>query len=447
VIRIIYPGRALIGEASLPGDKSLSHRAALFAALAEGESCIDNFQDSGVTKAMLSALAELGVEWSLAGLRLRVTGPGWNGWRAPGTELNCGNSATTLRLLAGALSGSGLPGVLDGSPGLRRRPMGRILEPLRLMGAPVEAVQEEFAPLRLSSRSPQRPLQGIEYSLPVASAQVKSCLMLAGLAAESPLTLHEPGPSRDHTERMLRHMGCRVDSRSDPHRRVSTVVLHPPQQPLLPLRMSLPADISAASFLIAAALISPGSQITLRNVGLNPTRTGILEVFQAMGADLSIGVKGEQSGEPFGDITASSSQLSGVRVEGDLVVRMIDEFPILAIAACFAHGATEVRNAGELRYKESDRITTVCRRLKLLGAKITETEDGFVIHGPCPLDGGTIDPHGDHRMAMAFSVAGLAARAPVRILQADIAGESFPGFFDTLTTLGAEVRTEGEHAS
>jgi 3-phosphoshikimate 1-carboxyvinyltransferase len=443
----VHPGNTLIGEVSLPGDKSLSHRAALLAALAEGESCIDNFQDSGVTRAMLGALKESGVEWLLNGTQLLVNGPGWRGLQSPRGDLDCGNSATTLRLLTGALSAAGVAAVLDGSPGLRRRPMGRILEPLRRMGVPVAAVRGEFAPLHLAGRPQAESLRGIDYALPVASAQVKSCLLLAGLAAGSPLTLHEPGPSRDHTERMLHHMGCRVEGHPGTSDRFSTLVLHPPQQPLSPLRLRLPGDISSAAFLIAAALITPSSKIVLHNIGLNPTRTGILEVFQSMGADLSVQVKGELAGEAYGDITAHSSQLSGTRVAGDLVVRMIDEFPILAIAACFAEGTTEVRDAGELRYKESDRIFALCRELKLLGAPVTEHEDGFSIHGPCPPAGGTIDPHGDHRLAMAFGVAGLAGRGPLTILKAEIIQESFPQFTGTLVRLGAKLQLEERNAS
>lgn len=444
---IVHPGKALAGEVRLPGDKSLSHRAALFAAMAEGESRIDNFQISGVTHAMLGALRRLGVEWWLSGSRLRISGSGWRGLRPPDAPLDCENSATTLRLLAGALAVSGLPAVLDGSDGLRRRPMRRILEPLRLMGVPVEGAEAEYAPLRLSARPPELRLHGIEYSLPTASAQVKSCLLLASLDARSPLTLHEPGPSRDHTERMLRYMGCRVETHPDRTTTGSTVVLHPPRRSLLPLDMRLPGDISSAAFLIAAALIVPGSEIVLKNVGLNPTRTGILEAFQAMGADLHAQVKGEQAGEPYGDISARSSHLSGIKVEGDLVVRMIDEFPIFAVAACYARGATLVKDALELRYKESDRIKALRRELTGLGAQVTETKDGFLIHGSCPLAGGVVDVHGDHRMAMALAVGGLAAREPVCVQQAEIVRQSFPEFANTLSELGAYTRLEETNAS
>jgi 3-phosphoshikimate 1-carboxyvinyltransferase len=442
----IHPGLSLVGEVSLPGDKSLSHRAALFAALAEGESWIENFQDSGVTRTMLSAITELGVEWSLEGTRLHVQGPGWRELRPPQKPMNCGNSATTFRLLSGALSASGLPAVLDGSPGLRRRPMNRILHPLREMGVPVDAADGSYAPLRFAARPAAQPLRGIEYPLPVASAQVKSCLLLAGLAADRPLTLHEPGPSRDHTERMLKNMGCRLEAGVRPRTAYNSVVLHPPLRPLSPLQMRLPGDISSASFLIAAALIVPGSEVTVRNVGLNPTRTGFLDILQQMGADLTVQVLGEEAGEPYGDVTVRSSYLSGAVAAGNLVVRMIDEFPILAITACYAEGTTQVKDAAELRHKESDRIGVLCGELKRLGAQVTETEDGFSIHGPCPLNTGEVDPHSDHRLAMSFAVAGLAGRGSIRIRQAEIMHESFPEFMQTLGTLGAAFQVEADNA-
>jgi 3-phosphoshikimate 1-carboxyvinyltransferase len=440
-----HPSDGLNGEVCLPGDKSLSHRAALLAALAQGESRVDNFPDSGVTRAMLDALARLGVEWTLEDGRLTVRGPGWRGWQAPRLPLDCGNSATTLRLLAGALAAAGLPAVLDGSGGLRRRPMARILQPLQEMGVPVTAAEGGCAPLHLAARPADQPLQGIEYSLPVASAQVKSCLLLAGLAARQPLTLHEPGPSRDHTERMLREMGCQVESTSTgPGRR--TVVFHPPAHPLRPLEMTLPGDLSSAAFLAAAALIVPGSRVTIRQVGLNPTRTGILDAFRAMGGDLAIEQRGEQGGEPWGDISVRFSQLNGIRIAGDLVVRMIDEFPILAVTACFASGTTEVTGAAELRYKESDRISALCSQLRSLGGQVEERADGFIIHGPCRLAGPPVDPHGDHRLAMAFAVAGLASNKPLVIRQAEIIHESFPEFSTMLQSLGAHIELEADHA-
>ncbi len=443
----VYPGKPLFGTTSLPGDKSLSHRAALFSALAVGESRIDNFQDSGVTRSMLSALQELGVEWSLEGNQLRLVGKGLDNFVTPRVNLNCGSSATTLRLLAGALAAMGVSAVLDGSEGLRRRPMGRILEPLRLMGVPIAGSPGDTVPLVLSSRKKDKSLHGIEYSLPVASAQVKSCLLLAGLAADSPLILHEPALSRDHSERMLAQMGCRLEQRNSGASGSFSVKLDPPTQPLIPLNVRLPGDISSAAFLIVAGLIVPGSQIVLENVGLNPTRTGILDALRSMGAQIMVEPKGMEGGEPFGNLTVSSSRLEGIKISGDMVVRMIDEFPIFAVAACSAHGITEVKGASELRTKESDRISALCQELKTLGAAIDETADGFRIHGPCPLIGGKVTSHEDHRLAMSLVVAGLAGRSPLEVHRAEIIAESFPEFMGVLRSLGAEVEEREANVS
>ena len=326
----ISPGRPLRGEASLPGDKSLSHRAALFAALAEGESVIENFLVSGVTRAMLKALTALGVRWELDGCRLAVWGRGWQNLAAPDGPLDCGNSATTLRLLAGALAAAGVPAVLDGSPGLRRRPMGRIVEPLRAMGADIQPAPGSCAPLVLAARPASRRLTGGTHDLPVASAQVKTCLLLAALAADGPVTLREPSLSRDHTERMLSSMGVGITRLAPQAGTGPGVILQPPSEPLRPLVLTLPGDFSAAAFLIVAALITPGSEVTLRGVGLNPTRTGLLEALQAMGADIQVTPTADRSGEPVGDLRVRHSHLHGGAVSGDLVVRMIDEFPAFA---------------------------------------------------------------------------------------------------------------------
>lgn len=428
--------RPLRGTAVLPGDKSLSHRAILFAALAEGESVIDNLLLSGVTQAMLQALTDLGVPWSLRDTHLRVNGHGLRGLRSPATPIHCGNSATTLRLLAGALVAANISAVLDGTPGLRRRPMGRIVEPLQAMGVSISATAG-CAPLSLTSTSQAlRPLhpQSSSATLPVASAQVKSCLLLAGLAATGPTTLIEPGPSRDHTERMLRQMGVTVTAES-----LATgqqqVTLIPPTAALRPLHLTIPGDISAAAFLIVAGLIVPGSQITLPGVGLNPTRTGLLDALHAMGADITVLHPGEIGGEPVGDLLIRAGELHGTEIAGSLVVRMIDEFPAFAIAAALAEGTTIVRDAAELRHKESDRITALCQELRQIGADITEQPDGFIIQGRPFLTGGKINAHGDHRLAMSLAVSGLRSRQGVTVPQAEIIHESFPTFAATLDQL------------
>lgn len=453
---ISAPGGPLSGTVSLPGDKSISHRAALFAALAEGESRIDNFLVAGVTETMLKALADLGVQWKLEGNRLVVHGRGFNSWDQP-TEpffLDCANSGTTLRLLTGALAALGLPAVLDGSTGLRRRPMRRIVSPLQTMGAAVQTSSDGTAPLRLLARSQGHQLRALDCALPVASAQVKSCLLLAALAADSASFLREPGPSRDHSERMLRSMGVEVTSTveaSDVTSNTKSVIrnahyvtrLEPPRPlQLSPLNLVIPGDVSSAAFLIVAAAVTPGSRVTLKDAGLNPTRTGLLDALQSMGADIRVFQQEERSGEPVGDIEVSYAPLQGTQVSGSLVVRMIDEFPIFAVAASCAGGQTRVSQAEELRHKESDRISALCTELRKLGIDSRETRDGFVIDGDNMIQGGVVEAHGDHRLAMALAVAGLVSKSPVIVDGAQILTESFPEFSTKLRDLGADIRIE-----
>ncbi len=432
---------ALSGRVTLPGDKSLSHRAALLGSLAEGTSRIDNFLTAGVTDGMLASLTALGVSWSISGSRLTITGKGLHGYRLPSGVLDCGNSATTMRLMAGALAASGVPATLDGTPGLRSRPMRRLTEPLQRMGVPIRASGSGGAPLVLEARPAGRLLQALDYTLPVASAQVKSALLLAALSADGTTILREPGPSRDHTERMLSGMGVNVASGRE-GRNYGTRL--DPSARLTSLDFILPGDLSSAAFLLVAALIVPGSEVTVQGVGLNPTRTGLLDALGAMGADLRAVETGEQCGEPAGDVTARYGRLAGTKVSGELVVRMIDEFPIFAVAAAFADGETRVEDAGELRYKESDRIAALCAELRAIGVDARETADGFTIRGGKQPAGGPVDPHGDHRLAMSLAVAGLASENPVVVPQAEYFNESFPDFLETLRSLGAELATQEE---
>ena len=442
------------GRLSLPGDKSISHRAALFAALAEGESEIDNFLVSGVTSTMLNALTKIGVKWEIAGELLRIDGKGLENTTREASKLreslliNCGNSATTLRLLAGALAAMGIPAILDGKASLRRRPMERIVKPLQQMGVGIEATNG-CSPLHLKQST--MPLQPIDYMTQIASAQVKSCILLAALAANGKTTLREPGPSRDHTERMLRSMGITVvtktdlllDSRNGTQsvEYITEVEVKPPVS-LNPLKMKIPGDFSAAAFLIVAGLICPDSEVTIRGVGLNPTRTGLLDALERMDANLRIDNIVELNDEPIGDIHIQSSNLRGIEVNGTLVVRMIDEFPIFAVAASLAKGRTIVSEARELRYKESDRISSLCRELRIIGATVSEKPDGFIIDGREKLVGGNVEPHGDHRLAMALTVAGLNAQRPVSVVDPDIISESFPEFCKIMELLGANLRIE-----
>jgi 3-phosphoshikimate 1-carboxyvinyltransferase len=436
----INPGKPLRGTVNLPGDKSLSHRAALFSTMAYGTSQIDGFLTSGVTQRLLDALTLLGIDHQLHGSTLIVIGKGLNGFHVPDEPINCGNSATTLRFLAGALASSGTAGILDGSAGLRRRPMARIIDPLEQMGVLISGVSG-CAPLSLGAS--RMPLKGGEFPLAVASAQVKTCLLLAGLSAGEQVSIIEPGFSRDHSERMLESMGVEIQSKKrgeNGHSEYLTILTPPCNcNSLKPLHIELPGDFSSASFLIVAALITPDSEIKICDVGLNATRTGLLDVLLSMGASIQITALPTRGGEPVGDLIIKHSQLKGVDISGEQVVRMIDEFPIFSIAAAFAEGISTVRDAAELRLKESDRITALCVELQQLGVDVSESADGFSITGKGNLHGGTVDPHGDHRLAMSLAVAGLAAQGQVIIENAEIIKESFPEFEDTLLGLGAGI--------
>ncbi len=413
----------LTGTYRPEGDKSLSHRALLFASLAEGESTIRRFLIGGVTRAMLRCLRALGVEWTLdeESHVLKVKGVGLKGFKTPDAPLDCGNSATTFRLLAGAVAAAGIECTLDGSKGLRKRPMARIIEPLRILGAEVESADNRapltFKPAKMGS---------INYVLPVASAQVKSCLLLAALSGNAPSAILEPGPSRDHTERMLAAMGARVRNFSEGY---GAVVL-PQSEPLKPLDTELAGDISSAAFLMVAATLLPGSDFVLEKVGINPTRTGIVDALRAMGAEITFENETEMAGEPVADIRIRAAKsLTGITIQGDLVVRMIDEFPAFMIAAAYATGETIVRDAAELRTKESDRIAIMAANLQALGVEIEEYPDGFRIQGTGKIPGGvTVHAQGDHRIAMSMALAALRAEAPVAIEHFEMLNESFPDF-------------------
>jgi 3-phosphoshikimate 1-carboxyvinyltransferase len=469
---LIHPTQELYGATAVPGDKSISHRAAMFAALAEGRSHVRNFLPGGDCQATLGVLRSLGIAVEeISPSELSIDGAGLHGLQEPAAPLDCVNSGTTMRLMAGLLAGQRFFSVLSGSPQLTRRPMGRVVEPLRQMGAVIHGRQGgKLAPLAIEGTR----LHDIDYAPPVASAQVKSALLLAGLYSDGLAIVRQPGPARDHTERMLAAMGA-------PIRVLGLVVTSErPKRPLAPLDITVPGDISSAAFLLAAGLLVPNTHLTVTGVGVNPTRTGILDILRLMGADLRLENLREEAGEPVADIVVQrrggvtppnhggdrgggtppnhggdrgggtppnhggdrgggTPPLQGVEIGGDLIVRAIDELPVLAVLATQAQGRTVVRDAAELRVKETDRIATVAAELRTLGAHVEETPDGFVIDGPVELRSAPVWSHGDHRLAMALAVAGLVASGPVLIEEAECISDSFPGFERTLRVLGAEI--------
>lgn len=428
---LIHPVPELYGSTAVPGDKSISHRAAMFAALAEGRSHVRNFLPGGDCQATLGVLRALGVAIEeVSPDELLIDGVGIHGLTEPAAPLDCVNSGTTMRLMAGLLAGQRFFSVLSGSPQLTKRPMGRVVDPLRRMGASIWGRQGgALAPLAIHGAR----LHDIDYTLPVASAQVKSALLLAGLYSDGLAIVRQPGPARDHTERMLAAMGA-------PIRQLGLVVTsEQPKRPLSPLDITVPSDISSAAFILAAGLLAPKSHVTVSGVGVNPTRTGILDILRLMGADLRLVNERDEAGEPVADIVVQHGELRGVEIGGDLIVRAIDELPVLAVLATQAHGRTVVRDATELRVKETDRIATVAAELRKLGAHVEEYSDGFAVDGPVELRSAPVWSHGDHRLAMALAVAGMVASGPVLVEEAACVSDSFPGFERVLHTLGVEM--------
>jgi 3-phosphoshikimate 1-carboxyvinyltransferase len=361
---------------------------------------------------------------------LQIDGVGLAGLQEPVAPLDCVNSGTTMRLLAGLLAGQEFFSILNGHEQLIKRPMGRIVEPLRRMGAANNGRQEgRLAPLAIQGTL----LQGIDYTLPVASAQVKSAVLLAGLYGRGLAIVREPGPARDHTERILTAMGA-------PIRVLGPVITSErPQRPLRPLDLTVPGDLSSAAFLIAAGLLVPQSRVVVAGVGVNPTRTGLLDVLREMGADLQLENERVEAGEPVADLIVQHGELRGVEVGGTVIPRAIDELPVLAVVATQAHGRTLVRDAAELRVKETDRIATVAAELRKMGAHVEERPDGFVVEGPTPLRSAPVWSHGDHRLAMALAVAALVASGPVLVEDVECIGDSFPGFETALGRLGVTM--------
>lgn len=428
---ISSPSGALAGELDFPGDKSVSHRAVMLAAIAEGTSRIRGFLEGADTRATVAIFEQLGVlvEAPAPGERI-VHGVGLQGLRAPASELDCGNAGTAIRLLAGLLAGQHFDCVLSGDASLSRRPMRRVIEPLSQLGARIEADAGDVPPLRIRGSA----LRGMEYTTPVTSAQVKSAVLLAGLYAQGATEVREPQPTRDYTERMLAAFGWPIEFEPGRAKLDGGHRLHATE-------VVVPADFSSAAFFIAAATLIPGSELRLRGVGLNPRRTGLLHVLRAMGADIVEEHWRESGGEPIADLVVRHAPLHGIEVPVATVADMIDEFPILFVAAAAAEGTTTIRGAQELRVKESDRIAVMTAGLRRLGVRIEETADGAVIEGGA-LRGGEVDAQGDHRCAMAFAVAGAIAREAVRVRDCANVATSFPDFEHLARAAGLRIETD-----
>jgi len=425
----LSPPATLRGVARVPGDKSISHRALMLGSLAAGETHVEGFLPSGDCTATIGCMRALGVTIERHDeTTLTVHGRGLNGLAAPGAPLDCVRSGTTMRLLAGLLAGQPFAATLSGDAQLLRRPMRRVTEPLRRMGAQIED-QDGHAPLHVTGS----PLHGCVHELNVASAQVKSALLLAGLYADGPTVIRQCGPARDHTELMLTAMGVELTIEG-----LEVSIQPPGDRALSPLSLHVPGDFSSAAYLLVAAALVPGSEVTIREVGINPTRTGLLEVMGRMGAQIELLQAYDSGGEPVADLRVRATALRGTTVSGDTVVRMIDEFPVLAVAATQAEGTTVVRDAAELRVKETDRIATVVAELTKMGAQIEPQADGFFVHGPTPLHGAAVDSHGDHRLGMALVVAALVAEGESTVEGTDCIADSFPGFWDVLQELREE---------
>ena len=417
----------LKGTVQIPGDKSISHRSVMFGSMAEGKTTVENFLPGDDCLSTISCFSKLGVKIEQDGSNVTVYGNGLKGLRESSEVLDVGNSGTTARLMMGILSGLPIHSVLIGDESIAKRPMKRVTVPLRDMGARIQGNQEgNFTPISVQGGG----LSGIDYVSPVASAQVKSAILLAGLQAEGVTTVREPFKSRDHTERMLRAFG--VEVKEEDECKVSVVG---GQKLVSDLHIVVPGDISSAAFFLVAGAIVPGSKITLRRVGLNPTRTGVLDVLKNMGASLSYSNVVEDGPEPYADITVESSELKGVEIGGDIIPRLIDEVPIIALMATQAEGTTVIKDAEELKVKETNRIDTVVNELKKLGADIEATEDGMIIKGKTKLRGGTLDSYGDHRIGMMGAIASLIAEGETVIQNDGAINVSYPSFFEHMESL------------
>lgn len=419
----LHTSSGLRGTVTVPGDKSISHRAVMLGALADGDTHISGFLMGEDCLSTIDCFRKMGVQIDVRDGSVTVHGVGLHGLRAPEGPLYTGNSGTTTRLLSGILAAQPFPVSMTGDASIEQRPMGRIITPLREMGADIRGRDGKYCPLHIAPAA----LHGVRYEMPVASAQLKSAILLAGLYADGVTEVVEPAPSRDHTERMLRAMGVQVEQDG------CRVAVHAPLA-LRACSIEVPGDISSAAFFLVAGAIVPGSELTVKNVGINPTRDGVLEVLRAMGADITC-TNVRDAAEPVADLTVRASALHGTEIGGPLIPRLIDELPVLAVAAAFAEGETVIRDAQELKVKESNRIAAMVAELTRAGVDCTETADGMVIRGGRPR-GAAFETYRDHRIAMSMAVLALGAAGESEILDPGVVSISYPGFFDTLRQIG-----------
>ncbi|HFD12988.1 MAG TPA: 3-phosphoshikimate 1-carboxyvinyltransferase [Crenotrichaceae bacterium] len=433
VVFQISPGGKLCGETRIASDKSISHRSIIFGSLAQGVTHVDGFLEAEDTLSTLKAFRSLGVKIDHHGQgRVDIHGVGMNGLRPSQQPIDLGNSGTSMRLMSGLLAAQAFDSVLTGDSSLSKRPMQRVTKPLTEMGASIETTDTGTAPITIHGN---RQLHGLQYSMQIASAQVKSCLLLAGLYAHGTTSITEPAPTRDHTERMLEGFGYPLQ------RQGSTVRIDGRQTSLKALSIDVPGDISSAAFFMVGAAISPGSDVLLKHVGVNPTRTGIIDILSLMGADIQLSNQQIIGGEPVADIHVRYAPLSGINIPEQLVPLAIDEFPVIFVAAACAEGETLLTGAAELRVKESDRIQVMADGLQILNVNAQPTTDGMRITGS-EINGGRVDSHGDHRIAMAFAIAGLKASAEIVINNCDNVQTSFPEFADIARSLGLNIASK-----
>ncbi|MGF9817805.1 3-phosphoshikimate 1-carboxyvinyltransferase [Brevibacillus agri] len=424
----VRQAKKITGTVRVPGDKSISHRAVMFGALAEGVTTIEGFLPGADCLSTISCFRRMGIEIEQQGDKVTVHGKGWYGLQEPLQHLDVGNSGTTIRLMSGIMATQPFHVVMEGDESIAKRPMRRVIGPLRQMGAKIDGRKDgEFTPLSIRGGK----LEAIAYQSPVASAQVKSAILLAGLQANGVTSVTEPHLSRDHTERMLQAFGVSVV-------RDGLTVSVEGGQKLTGRAISVPGDISSAAFLIAAVMVVPGSSLLIENVGINPSRTGIIDVVKAMGGSLELLNERVVNEEPVADLLVTHSELHGIEIAGDIIPRLIDEIPVIAVMATQAKGKTVIRDAEELKVKETDRIATVVSQLSKFGGRVTPTEDGMIIEGETPLTGAVIDSMGDHRIGMAMAIAGLAATGETGIENEEAIDVSFPGFHELLTRISQQ---------